>query len=279
MADTVICLRCGGALEPPADATAGFPVRLCKCAAAAAEAKSVFCPRCGGSIKVGTRACPYCSSTVATCRCASCLAWNLAGAAHCQRCGRPLLAAEAGAGQASGCGCPRCGAKLQAREYADLSVDECDQCGGLFLSTAMVDQVVAAHDTSTGLRLALPMRAIRREPNVRYIRCPVCQKMMNRQAFARLSGIVIDVCKAHGIWFDGGELSEALRFVEQGGLQRTREREAAEAAERDRRSRTEIAIAEATLAFGGDPEGSGFGWSRTNNTFAELLRSIAKVWR
>ncbi len=237
------------------------------------------CPSCGGSIKVGTRACPYCASTVATCRCAVCLAWNLAGAAHCQACGKPLLADGHGGGQAAGCNCPRCGSRLQAREYAELSVDECDRCGGLFLSPAMLDRLVAARDGRSGLRLALPKRAVAREARVQYIRCPVCAKVMNRQAFGRVSGIVLDVCKAHGLWFDAGELAEVIRFVEQGGLEHTREREAAEAAERERRSRTEAAVAEVSADLGADESGWAIRAGTGNGMFAELLHSIVKAWR
>jgi Zn-finger nucleic acid-binding protein len=279
MSDPVICLRCGGALEAPTDPALAARIRLCECPQSSSEAMSLSCPKCGGSIKVGTRACPYCASTVATCRCAACLAWNLAGAAHCQRCGKPLHALQATSERATGCNCPRCGGKLAAREYAEMSVDECDGCGGLFLAPTMVEQLVAARDATTGLRLALPMRAISRETSVRYLNCPVCAKMMNRQQFGRVSGIVVDMCKAHGIWFDGGELAEALRFVEQGGLERARLREREELAERERRSRVDLIVGESSAGFGGDLEGSGFSRANNNGMFVELLRSIAKAWR
>jgi Zn-finger nucleic acid-binding protein len=250
-------------------------MRLCRCPPSLKEAKSVRCPACGGSIKVGTRACPFCSSTVATCRCAACLAWNLAGAAHCQACGKPLLG-EQGAGQAAGCNCPRCGARLQAREYADMSVDECDSCGGLFIPPAMMDRIVAAHDRGASLRLALPRRAVARETKVQYIRCPVCNKMMNRKAFGRYSGVIVDTCKAHGLWFDSGELAEVIRFVQGGGLERKREREREELAERERRLRVQAATVETSGQLGG--EGSGFSvrWSSNNLSIGDLLYSIFK---
>jgi len=257
-------------------------MRACRCGAQK-EAKSVRCPSCGGSIKVGTRACPYCASTVATCRCAKCLGWNLAGAAHCQACGRPLVAETMGSNSAAGCDCPRCGHKLQSREYADMSVEECDDCGGLFLAPDMLERLVAAHDAPTGMRLALPKREFKRETSVRYIHCPVCRKMMNRQAFARISGIVIDVCKSHGLWFDGGELAEVVRFVESGGLERAREREISELTERQRQSRTEMAIAEATGALDLETDSPGFSirWRSGSGSgvFADLLHAIVRAWK
>jgi Zn-finger nucleic acid-binding protein len=274
MPDPIICLNCGGVLDAQPHVAAAR-MRPCRCTPSLKEARSVRCPGCGGSIKVGTRACPYCSSTVATCRCAACLAWNLAGAAHCQACGKPLLG-EQGAGQAAGCNCPRCGARLQAREYADMSVDECDRCGGLFIPPAMMDRIVTAHDRGANLCLALPQRAVNREAKVQYIQCPVCGKMMNRQAFGRYSGVIVDICKAHGLWFDSGELAEVIRFVQRGGLERKREREREELAERERRLRVQMASAEAAAQFGGDESGFTIRWSSNNLSVADLLYSLVK---
>ena len=55
-----------------------------------------------------------------------------------------------------------------------------------------------------------------------YLKCPTCQAVMNRCNFGRISGIVIDVCRGHGIWFDAGEISAVLRFVTSGGLNNPR---------------------------------------------------------
>jgi len=229
---------------------------------------------------VGSRACPYCGSTVATCRCAACLAWNLASAAHCQACGRVLASSTESAGIAPSYQCPRCGSHLHAREYGNLSVEECDKCGGLLLAPTTMDRLVAARDMPISLRLALPKRELKRETAVRYIACPTCGKSMNRQAFGRISGVVVDVCKNHGVWFDAGELGEVIRFVEQGGLERERERELAELAERERRVRAVEMRADRM-------DGPGIGLLSANvnvesghpHSAAEVLHFIADLWR
>lgn len=33
-----------------------------------------------------------------------------------------------------------------------------------------------------------------------------------------MSGIIIDVCRDHGIWFDENELTQLLRWIREGGL-------------------------------------------------------------
>ena len=42
---------------------------------------------------------------------------------------------------------------------------------------------------------------------------------MNRTNYGRMSGIIIDVCADHGIWFDAHELDTILRWVKEGGLE------------------------------------------------------------
>ena len=63
---------------------------------------------------------------------------------------------------------------------------------------------------------------------------------MNRENFGRRSGVVVDVCKAHGVWFDAGELGEVVGFVMRGGLDETRRRELEDAREELRRRRAEF---------------------------------------
>ena len=278
MSDAVICLACGGRVDPLGDEAT--QVRVCDCTVPKDRAKSIACPSCGGSIAVGARACPYCGSTVATCRCGACLAWNLAGAAHCQACGRSLAATATRSGVVAASRCPRCTSTLSAREYGDLSVEECDQCGGLLLAQTTMDRLVAARDMPTSLRLALPKREMKRETAVRYIFCPECGKSMNRQAFGRISGVVVDVCKNHGVWFDAGELAAVIRFVEQGGLERERERALAELAARERRVR-EVEMRSDRV----DSLGIGYVSGNTRSArlsgvhpASEVLRFIADLW-
>jgi hypothetical protein len=55
---------------------------------------------------------------------------------------------------------------------------------------------------------------------------------MNRSNFAKVSGVVIDVCRPHGAWFDRGELGAIRAFLRGGGLARY---------ERHQRSRAALA--------------------------------------
>jgi hypothetical protein len=60
--------------------------------------------------------------------------------------------------------------------------------------------------------------------------------MMNRVNFARISGVVVDVCKGHGTFLDPGELHAIVQFIHGGGLQRARTRQLEELREQERRA-------------------------------------------
>ena len=51
---------------------------------------------------------------------------------------------------------------------------------------------------------------------------------MNRINFARCSGVIVDICKGHGTWFDRDELSGIVQFISGGGLEVARQKEKTE---------------------------------------------------
>ena len=52
----------------------------------------------------------------------------------------------------------------------------------------------------------------------RYRPCPECSVFLLRHHYGRRGGIVIDVCRKHGIWFDAEELPRILDWIRRGGL-------------------------------------------------------------
>ncbi len=132
---------------------------------------------------------------------------------------------------AMGALCPRCGGALSSLDTAQGAALDCANCGGLFVPHDVMARLVEAH------RQIVPA-SIRPGPMppdvVSYLPCPDCGERMNRAVFGRRSGILVDTCKVHGTWFDAGELTGALAFVEKGGLDVAL---AAEKAEREREAR------------------------------------------
>ena len=48
--------------------------------------------------------------------------------------------------------------------------------------------------------------------------CPVCHKLMNRSNYGSGSGVIVDVCGPHGVFFDRGELTPHRGFSREGRL-------------------------------------------------------------
>ena len=42
----------------------------------------------------------------------------------------------------------------------------------------------------------------------------------NRRNYSGASGVIIDLCKTHGIWFDADELARILVWIRAGGVER-----------------------------------------------------------
>jgi Zn-finger nucleic acid-binding protein len=166
-------------------------------------------------------------------RCASCLTLNGVGEERCIQCGAALeLEAEPTPTELI---CPRgCGALARVSD-----VSECQRCGGIFVGNEMLAALVTKHRPVDGERRASITPPTPAPDTVVYIPCPTCNVRMNRTVFGRSSGVIVDVCKAHGTWFDARELTASLAFVERGGLELVAKREAQRKADEARAKEVE----------------------------------------
>lgn len=99
---------------------------------------------------------------------------------------------------------------------------DCASCGGQFVDHCMLEGLIEQRRARAVS--ARPSRSNPLAEPVRYRRCPMCDAMMNRRNYGNTSGIIVDVCGEHGVWFDPGELPRVLAFVEAGGSWRLPER-------------------------------------------------------
>ena len=190
----------------------------------APEARALRCPSCGGAVLEGDRACAHCGSLLSTRRCAVCFALSPRDAERCVRCGALLPAEKLKPAKGS---CPDCRQPLVARTAGVVGYSECARCGGLFLGQEAFAAVTKDADTRVKARAfdALPLTAAKPEPGFHYRSCPVCHKLMNRSNYGRGSGVIVDVCGPHGVFFDRGELTKIVDFIEKGGWDQVRKRE------------------------------------------------------
>lgn len=191
----------------------------------APQARTLRCPSCGGAAREGDGACAHCGSLLLTRRCAACFALSPRDAERCVRCGA-LLPTEA-LKPAPGT-CPDCRSALVARQAGAVGFSECPRCGGLFLTREAFDAVTKDAGARASVKSVEP-EAASRDANLaakfHYRKCPACSALMGRSNYAGGSGIMVDVCRTHGVWFDRGELTAIVDFIEGGGSEHLRIRD------------------------------------------------------
>ncbi len=110
----------------------------------------------------------------------------------------------------AGLRCVRC-ADVALAPTGAAGVLACRACGGEFCERAALESAVQqARQAGAGGSYARPVLSMT-DP-IRYVPCPVCKQLMVRRNFGGSSGVVVDVCGPHGVWFDHGELAQVLAF-------------------------------------------------------------------
>jgi Zn-finger nucleic acid-binding protein len=193
------------------------------------DAGHLSCPSCGAAADANAVRCDHCKVQLQTAACPRCFGFNFIGARHCSRCGAQLFAPAAATAPGDGARpCPRCKTALTLFAVGDVFLEECGRCGGLWVDVGSFQKVVTRHEQRAAfVGLGAPGVVAPRAATdtTGYIRCPECGTLMNRVNFARCSGVIVDVCKPHGTWFDADELQRILAFIAEGGLERARQRE------------------------------------------------------
>lgn len=217
------------------------------------EARTLHCSSCGGKLAEDASECAYCGGAITSDErnlgpaCPECFARLQRGARYCRECGVEIRPERLQVTPTSS-SCPRCQGKLVLCKLEDGAFTECTGCGGLWLSEEEFDRIVDQRDESAVGKAATGRPAPEEDgpapppDTVRYIPCPICGQLMNRKNFASCSGVIIDWCKGHGVWFDTHELERILDFVAGGGLDKARRLELD-------RQRREIDRAEAHRRF------------------------------
>ena len=206
--------------------------------------RTLNCPNCGAAVSSDASACQYCGARLATVSCPQCFGLAFVGSKFCPHCGAALT--EAVSEGTSILPCPRCNQYMQQRALNQILLTECDKCGGLWIDAETFHRICADRENQSAVLGSVlgPDAQVTIEKSPRYLACPRCGQLMNRLNFAHHSGVIIDICKPHGIWFDRDELRRIIEFILAGGIDRAREQERAEVEEarRDRESAVRAAL-------------------------------------
>ncbi len=182
---------------------------------------------CGASAATDATQCEHCHARLATIACPLCFGMLFLGSKFCPHCGaKAARLTEPDDIQRQ---CPSCHIGLQALALGTSKVHECPQCSGLWVDVETFQEICADRDRQAAVLggatpdpLATPQLTL---DEVRYRPCPVCRTLMNRLNFSERSGVIIDICRGHGSWFDRDELRRIVEFIRAGGLEAARARD------------------------------------------------------
>lgn len=244
---------------------------------------TVVCKACGAGVPVDAAACAYCGGRLELPKpagsegagerltyCTRCATMYPAHDARCPRC-------PPASGEDRGGTCPRCKADLAPEVLGTVTVDRCTGCRGLWFDGNEIEHVIDAttegipRDQAHRLRRSLPP-ANRPVETVRYLQCVRCGEHMTRRLAARGTGIIVDICAPHGVWFDADEFRHFATWCAAGGLEVLRH-DGIAAAEARRRSMTALPAGTtnpAPLSY--DPEGGMLLFG-----IGELLRGLGRI--
>ncbi len=110
--------------------------------------------------------------------------------------------------------CPRCQLTLQETDYEGQQASFCTNCWGYWLEKAKLDAIIADKSTrfSGAEKRAVKQAAVVDRPahaaEAAPAPCPVCQKPMHKTTYTQACPVELDMCQAHGVWLDAGELKE-----------------------------------------------------------------------
>jgi Zn-finger nucleic acid-binding protein len=236
------CL-CGETLTVPQPQSHDAAVVRCSSCGATRQGEASSCDHCGSDFTLRERdlhtICPTCAARVSD------------RARYCHHCAT-RLDPQGRPAEATTKTCPACGDghRVTSRDFGvdGLSILECPRCAGLWLSHDAFRHLVERAEASPATSKVHAMAAARSaaaasgttsrvaQTGSFYRPCPACGRLMQRRNYDEKSGVVIDVCGAHGVWFDDDELAAILRWIRQGRSRLAREQAAAYREERERRS-------------------------------------------
>ncbi len=199
---------------------------------------TLACPNCGAPASgADATRCGYCGSALATVACPSCFEPMFAGMQFCPHCGakgsRDLSDEDS-----PPLSCPACSTMMRVVRVGETVLRECPSCASNWVDADTFTAMCANREQRGAVASIIGTSANEAAPAlggaVRYLPCPRCKKLMNRTNFGQRSGVIIDVCKGHGAWFEPRELRNVLAFIDSGRFERARADEAKRRADEQR---------------------------------------------
>ncbi len=103
--------------------------------------------------------------------------------------------------------CPKCQGSLEAVVYAELEIDRCTDCKGIWFDSQEAQELKELQG-SESIDIGDP-KAGTKFNEVRDVNCPKCKTRLTKMVDLKQSHIWYEKCPVcYGIWFDAGEFTD-----------------------------------------------------------------------
>jgi len=105
--------------------------------------------------------------------------------------------------------CPACKNAMITLELAEVEIDHCEECGGIWLDAGELEILLGQPQQAKRLLDSFKVSAGATE---KLRQCPICDKKMQKIVVGTTEPtLLIDKCRrGDGLWFDKGELEDIL---------------------------------------------------------------------
>jgi len=109
--------------------------------------------------------------------------------------------------------CPACKNDALIVEYNNIELDYCPACRGVWFDSGELELLLESAGLEHYQRfLAHINSAPEAVTSEKKRKCPICRRKMKKSYIDEDKKIMVDICPGgHGIWFDGGEVTQLLK--------------------------------------------------------------------
>lgn len=111
--------------------------------------------------------------------------------------------------------CPACDRPMVIVEHENIELDYCPGCQGIWFDAGELELLLEASPLEDyGEFLDRVIHSPEADSPEKKRKCPICGKKMRKSYMDEGNELLVDTCRrAHGIWFDGGEVARLLKLV------------------------------------------------------------------
>ncbi len=111
--------------------------------------------------------------------------------------------------------CPVCKCGMIVVEYHNIELDYCTGCKGVWFDSGELELLLGSYGLGeVKMFLDNSLDSPEATSSEKKRKCPICGHKMGKTTIGERPKILVDMCRrGHGLWFDGGEVTQLIRHL------------------------------------------------------------------